>query len=147
MARSLQQIHIDKKNESNNSKCGIRNKTNFVIIGRNSTSGLRTRNVFTSRNSTIPFSYTSFSPSEKWKMGRVIFTLMISVNLLIRKIIKFYALTVQKAINYYWQRCFDFCKHFHEQFWIPVRWILYFFKIIMNEGSRVSNGLLLQHSL
>ena len=98
MARSLQQIHINKKNESNNSKCGIRYKTNFVIIGRNSTSGLRT---IASRNSTIPFSYTSFSPSEKWKMGRVIFTLMISVNLLIRKIIKFYALTVQKAINYY----------------------------------------------
>ena len=101
MTGSSQQIHINKKNESNNSKCGIRNKTNLVIIGRNSTSGLRARYVIANRNSRIPFSYTSFLPSEKWKMGQVIFTLMISVNLLIRKIIKFYALTVQKAINYY----------------------------------------------
>ena len=89
------------KNESNSSKCGIRNKTNLVIIGRNITSGLRTRKVIACRNSRILFSYTSFSPSEKWKMGHVIFTFMISVNLSISKIMKFYTLTVQKAINYY----------------------------------------------
>ena len=97
MARSLQQIHINTKNESNNSKCGIRNKTNLVIIGRNSTSGLHNRNVVASRNSRIPFSYTSFSPGEKWKMGHVIFTLMISVNLLIRKIIKILCVNCGKS--------------------------------------------------